>query len=329
MSEFIEASAVRNEQGHYQLEWALKQPSPVDVYVGDSADGEHRWVAKTDGTALEFECDSADKRLHFLLKTNKAVFPLSERRIAFAGTSNFRDFGGYNTVDGGMVKWGSLYRSGKLSALTDSDIQRIEHLGISRIFDFRREEEAQLHPTVDQLARQSFIERLIIGKGSARSFNQLIRERGLSESEVIAGVRDIYRDLAVEHVNAYRIIFNYLLTNSAPMLMHCTAGKDRTGVGAALILLALGVDRDTVIQDYLLTSQYYPSDTEMAEMNKVFGSRPELWDTLNLLLSVQPEFIQVLFEIIDSEFGSEENYFQSLFELSERELATLRENWLV
>ena len=327
MSQFISAQATRIDKTHYAVNWVLKTPCDVEVYASNAIDTEHELVGCTDATTLTIECDP-NSRLHFYLKTPGSVCPVSERRLSFEGTSNFRDFGGYKGADGRTVKWGRLYRSGKLSALTTYDLELLSNLGIKKVFDFRREEETRLHPTVQALHSQLAIERLTIGKGSARSFSQLIKERGLSEHEILDGVRAIYRDLVVEHVSAYKIIFGHLLTQNQPLLIHCTAGKDRTGIGAALILLALGVSHNDIEQDYLLTAKYYPSPTEQQEMDAIFGKKPELWDTLKLLLSVRPEFIKVLFDVIEKEFGSYQNYFTELFDLDNNSLEKLRQTWL-
>lgn len=329
MSEFIDATATRDEQGHYFIQWHLAKPAVVTVYVSDRVGGEYELLETTEKHSLVVTAPSQQQRLHFLLRTSHAVMPVSERRLALAGTPNLRDFGGYKTRDGKIVKWGHFYRSGKLSALTDTDIAFFNNLGIRKIFDFRRPEEVRRYPTLLVENERLSISNLPIGDGSAKSFDELVRDREITEADLLAGMRSIYHDLAIYHAPTYRKIFDHIITQDTPFLIHCTAGKDRTGMGAALILMALGVDRETILADYLLTSEFYPTDIELAEMRKGFSKRSELLPTLDFLLSVQPEFLQILFEVIDQEYGSEAAYLEGMFGLTDNKLTQLRETWLV
>ncbi|WP_317928736.1 tyrosine-protein phosphatase [Halioxenophilus sp. WMMB6] len=328
MKGFITAHASVDEFGLHRLQWRLSEPSDVAIYLLSGA-GEKRLLGTSDSADFVVNDSLPAGKHSFLLVTSDDQVVVAERRVALAGTPNLRDFGGYVTQHGASVRWGSFYRSGKLSALTADDQQRLVDAGINQIFDFRRPEEINLAPTtLNFIAQPISIDNLPIGGGGARSFNKLVMDETIAKPELLAGMKAIYRDLALAQGAVYRKIFDYLLHQDQPLLLHCTAGKDRTGVGVALILMALGVNRKTIMQDYLLTSEFYPSDIEWQEMLQHFESQPKIVDNLRYLLSVQPEFLATLFEVIDDQFDGDEHYLKAVFGFDDAELAELRHKWL-
>ncbi len=183
-----------------------------------------------------------------------------ERLLALEGALNWRDLGGYSTGDGRTTKWERVYRSDGLDQLTDADLDLIAELGIRLVIDFRIDREVDLapsrlpdHPELrrqrlpigDDVAGTTVIERIQSGQITTYSAEQ-----------VAATYEKILEESARE--------FGIALTHAAepanhPMVFHCTAGKDRTGLMAMLFLGALGVDRDDIVRDYELTTRYRSS----------------------------------------------------------------------
>ncbi len=172
--------------------------------------------------------------------------------MPFAGATNFRDLGGYPTIDGGITRWGKVYRSDGLQSLTDDDIDHFEQLGIKVVYDLRRDEERaglpNRVPSVGLCIMTPIIE------AGVESFD---RASAVAQRDGEALLRGIYVNMLDHSGSVIGTMFGGLTSHTGlPAVFHCHAGKDRTGLVAALLLEALGVDRETVLDDYELTATY-------------------------------------------------------------------------
>jgi protein-tyrosine phosphatase len=231
------------------------------------------------------------------------------RCLPLEGTPNFRDLGGYATADGRRVKWGYLFRSGQLSTLSAADLARLGELGLDVVCDFRRSEEQERDPSRLPEPGPRVVS-LPITPGSNSSFlEEAGAHKDADRQMMFDFMLEINRDFAVGQGQTYGDMFDLLLQgDDTRMLVHCAAGKDRTGFAAAIILLALGVPRDTVMEDYLLSAQYFHPAREMERLRKKY--RMEAMDASALLpvLEVHPEYLQAAFAAIDAEFASLDDY---------------------
>lgn len=260
----------------------------------------------------------------------------SRRRLAMYGTPNFRDFGGYHTNTGGTVKWGYLFRSGQLSTLTDADLSLLDSLELDLICDFRREEEQSSAP--NRLPPKPSLRVLslpIIPGSNAEFFDQLGSDSEMdAERQDIARqvmydfMVEINRDFALGQSDAYSKMFSEILEISdARFLVHCAAGKDRTGFAAAVFLMALGVSREVVMQDYLMTSRYFLPELEMQRIKHKYEM--ELPDHAILpMLEVHEEYLSAALAAIDSRYPSVEAYLEEELGVGAIELAELRGRYL-
>lgn len=259
---------------------------------------------------------------------------MKERHIPMEGTPNFRDLGGYPTRCGRTVRYGKLFRSGVLSALSSSDLELMQALNIATICDFRRHEEVERDPT--RLPPQSppKIVHIPIDPGSRGSFFEQ-----LAESDTIASSNEqfdmadfmvsINRAFALEHHESFKAMLNQIaaLEDDAGLLFHCSAGKDRTGFGAALILACLNVDRETIVEDYLLTGTYFQPDSEskrLTEKYAQYGFADVDPMIIRPMLEVRAEYIGEAFRAIDEHYASIDSYLASVYDLSSEDLDTLR-----
>ncbi len=220
------------------------------------------------------------------------------RSLPLAGASNFRDLGGYTGRGGRTVAWRSLFRSDHLASLTPADHAALAALGIVRTVDFRGEREraqmAYLLPGVEH--HQLAIEPTVVQRALA-----LQRQgQAISTVDAVALMQETYRNFVHDNAPSFAEFFRILLSRDAPIVFHCTAGKDRTGFAAALILLALGVPRDVVMQDYLLTNDLYRRPTH------VTGHAPG--PVLAVLWRVQREFLDAALHKLDADYGGVERY---------------------
>jgi protein-tyrosine phosphatase len=230
------------------------------------------------------------------------------------GASNFRDVGGYLTADGRRVRRGHVFRSDHLAGLTDADVARLQALGVGHSLDFRGVAEFTATPyDIAGVRRVALtIEPTVIARMQALVAQGIVP----STEETVELMRETYRDFVNHNAGTYGRFLKHLLEHPTPQVFHCTAGKDRTGFAAALLLSALGVDRRTIEQDYLLTNQLYRRDARLEGKG-----HPHV---MQVLWQVQPEFLHAAFEVIDAQHGGMQDYLHGAIGLSPQELAELQ-----
>ena len=240
------------------------------------------------------------------------------RHLNLAGASNFRDLGGYPARDGRIVRWRQIFRSNHLGHLTDDDIAVVRGLGVKSAFDFRGTEEraAALCGMPDISVHSLPVEPTVVAALRA------IAAAGtpLSTAHAADVMRDSYRSYVQQNTPRFRALFAHLLEDRAPLVIHCTAGKDRTGFACALILHTLGVFDELISEDYLLTNRFYRRDP---------ASGTDLPDDVKqVLASVQSSFLGAAFEAIDADYGDLESYFREGLGLNAPERAELKTRYL-
>ena len=242
---------------------------------------------------------------------------IAERHVALEGQPNFRDLGGYKTADGRHVKWGLLYRSGALNKLTDADLEKLRARGIAKIIDLRTDSEIEKAP--DRLPTGAKAIRLPVG--SETNLNALTVAvktgdvSGLEEGLLLDSNREFVRDFT----GAYRQLLQQLAESAdRPILWHCTLGKDRAGLGAAIVLMVLGVPQETIMEDYLLSNTFRAQAMrkEMADFNRKHATTTNESkarrdaQVFRALIEVRREFLQAAFDEMIKEYGSREAYIR-------------------
>lgn len=244
-----------------------------------------------------------------------------QRRLALQGAVNFRDLGGYDVGQGRRTRWGKVWRSDSLAELTEADFAVLEPLGLEVLIDFRLPVERARKP--NRLPPGTGIETVEIGFMPEGAFDMLdeVFRGALDAAGIEREVLRFYRMYPVAHDHEYAQMFERLeRAEGRPVLIHCTSGKDRTGYGAALILLALGASREVVLEDYALTNQY------RRDLAFLFSdSTPR--EVVEMLTAAQPKYLQAAFEVIDATYGSVGAYLERALGLTEARRARLRE-WL-
>jgi protein-tyrosine phosphatase len=192
------------------------------------------------------------------------------RSVDLQGASNFRDLGGYPTVDGGQTRWGRVYRSDALHRLSPQDLATVKQLGLRTVYDLRVAEERLQAPSA-----------LPVGlTPTAVPIGTSLRGRGGRAGEFAALLASgdwgelphdylvfVYEDLLEHHAGDFGRLLSHLSRDrNVPALFHCRQGKDRTGLAAALLLSALGVDEATVLDDYELSADYYWSPRRLERL---------------------------------------------------------------
>lgn len=250
--------------------------------------------------------------------SHDAFDPLAQRVVRLEGTSNFRDLGGYPGHGGRRLRWGRLYRSAHLGGLTASDQQHLAQLGIARALDFRGVAERAAAPNrLRGVAEHSLaIEPTVVQRMDAL----VAAGRTLTAPVVSELMRDLYRGLVNQQAARFAELFEHLLRADTPLVFHCTAGKDRTGLAAALVLFALGVPTDVVRSDYLLTNDLF-------EHPPLPHNDPPP-EALAVLWRVQDGFLDAALQAIDTEHGGVDQYLRRRLGLSEAALGALAARYL-
>ena len=234
----------------------------------------------------------------------------AERLVPLEGGLNFRDLGGYRTADGRRVRRGRLYRSGSLSGLTETDCAVVAGLGLRTVCDLRTTSEREREPNrwIETTALTHWTRDYDMSFGELR---RVMAERP-DAAQARQAMHSLYRELPFEQAPAYRELFHRIAAGEAPMVFHCSAGKDRAGTAAALILSALRVPHETVLADYLLSDQFARPRLEMRQRealndNPAASLSPE---ALRVVLGAEASFLEAAFSAIAARHGSLEAYLQ-------------------
>ena len=244
------------------------------------------------------------------------------RHLPLAGTTNFRDLGGYQGLDGRHVRWRTLFRSDHLAHLTpESQHTLLQQLGVLRSADFRGQREQTVdHYAITGLQHHSLaIEPTVV----QRAFSLLQQGSQLTAADTVGLMQQTYRSFIHDNAAQFAQFFEMLLDSDAPIVFHCTAGKDRTGWAATLLLMTLGVPRDVVMRDYLLTNDYYHRP---AEARAAAAHIPD--EVLNVLWKVQEPFLTASLDPVLQEYGSVPAYVSQVLGVDAKAQAKLAEMYL-
>lgn len=252
------------------------------------------------------------------------------RIVSLDGGINFRDIGGYRNRQGRTVKWRKIMRCGHLARLSDSDLDRLEAIGVSKIHDFRRKEEQAQSPSRE--VRAEFIDDYQISIGDISRFWEFLFGGELTADSSHQLVVNSYRSCIDVVIPAFSRFMRHIVDNSDnASVFHCSAGKDRTGMAAALILSALDVPRQTIVDDYMLTLDHYDSDAliEIVE-GHLRDAKVESWDRDWLIpyCSVHQDNIVAFLDAIDERYGDVHTYLTSALGLSAADLDKMHSCYL-
>jgi protein-tyrosine phosphatase len=338
---FVAASVERQDDGRLLVAWELDGEGPVEVSWGADPDAPDEAIETVDGASEVLVDDpSGGGRPYFRLTAAGDAVTVAERRIALEGQPNFRDLGGYETADGRRVRWGRLYRSGELGELTEADVAYLtDVVGVRLVCDLRSPGEvAELADValgdaerVEIPIYDDSVDPVAIEEGI------LAGDLSVADPELLVdGNRRFVTDMTAEYAELMARVMD---PANHPTNLHCTAGKDRAGWGAAVILLALGVPEETVMEDYLLSGVYRAEENEatLTQVRTVVaairGIDPAAvpdadLDGLRALIDVRPEFLQAAFDAVTETYGDVATYLTEGLGLTPEDLEAFRDEML-
>lgn len=260
---------------------------------------------------------------------------MKERYIDLDGTYNFRDIGGYKTKDGRTVKMGIHFRSDQLCDLLETDVNKLQEMGLKTIIDYRNDQEREEFKNVE------------IPNTKTYCLNPVANIAALASSEEVEEELSL-ADMTAEHAKwlmtqqneefvkgessqrAYREMFKIMLEEeNHAIVQHCRGGKDRTGYGVALIHLLLGVSKDDIIHDYMLTNKYKLEKNEKSIYETYKETKnAELTRAVRYFKEAQESFIYKALDLIEEDFGGINNYVKNVLCLTDSEIEKIKSIYL-
>lgn len=249
------------------------------------------------------------------------------RLIPLEGVRNFRDLGGYPTADGLITAWDQVYRADSVSFLTQQGWNELAKLNIRRVYDLRRDNERESWPTVEHGLDHEVIHLPVGPQAAEMPLVEWFTHRGADAHWDEGYVAETYR----ENLTTWPDVFARLITELAsaehrPAVFHCTAGKDRTGLAAALLLEVLGVDREHILDDYELTN-VTRSEARIAELAPELEAAGIDVEVVRPYLSAPRAALNDTMDWLATEYGSAEGYL-SRYGVTDDVLAHLRADLL-
>ena len=263
-----------------------------------------------------------------LLTVNYTIFAQvadsTRRHLALQGAANFRDLGGYKTTDGKTVKWGKIYRSADISKLTDADLAVLKEKKITYDVDLRGHQEAEKQPD-----RVNPGTDYILCPAGSDSLGNWMKELAAAPKNSGDSIMGVYYGNTKYLTDRYKPFFGKLLAMPADqsLVFHCTAGKDRTGIAAALFLYSLGVPYKTIVADYTATN-YYLNATAQRSIKGMVGMMHMDEQTARSMMAAKKQYLDATFAAINAKYGSVDNFIKDQLGLNNKELKVLKSKYL-
>ncbi len=252
---------------------------------------------------------------HNLLVHGGDSAAIAQRYLGLENTVNFRDLGGLKTKDGKTVRKGLIYRSDNLSKLESKQFGQFNALRIASVYDLRTDHEIEGKedhlPAVVHYRHTPVVED---NAGEIKGLKKRVLNGEITEQQAKDMTARFYADAVTVHVGAVKAILNDITASDQPILYHCSAGKDRTGIVSALILSILNVDRQLIVDDYMLSNYYRRNRAEKtlgkAKLGRII--KPKLnMDAIEILSTVDERFIRATFNAIDSTYGGIDPFIEN------------------
>lgn len=253
----------------------------------------------------------------------------AQRLLNFEGIANFRDLGGYPTADGRQVKWGVLYRAATFAESSNADLQGLEKLKLHTLIDFRSSVEKEEEP--NRLADPTVfkvVEIPTLDEGNEAMVGEIMERidsgnfEGFDPNELML---EANRQFATTFTPQFRQFMQTVLqAEGQPIVWHCSAGKDRTGFAAAILLRILGVPQDVIMQDYMASKEHALEARRSQIMLLRLFKGEDAADKLSVMMGVEEAWLDAAFAQIDATWGSFDNYVRQGLQLTEADIAQLK-----
>lgn len=258
------------------------------------------------------------------------------RHIELEGQNNFRDLGGYTTSYGKTIRRRMLFRSGDLSGLTDADLLIVNNLGLKLVIDFRSKSERDKSPDKPLAAPTKTLFDAIYVKEVSELMQHVLKTGDTSELTV-DHMADLYRNIYTDHPDQFKLmLYEIINSENRPVLIHCSGGNDRTGFGAALILSSLQVPYEIILEDYLLSNEYFDQEKMLEWFKKEIvdsGNPPPTEEDMERIrdcfVEVKKEYLESAFQSVLDAYGTFEDYIINGLDIPKSDIDDFRSQVLV
>jgi protein-tyrosine phosphatase len=310
----ISSVVERNTDGDLLLKWEVSpdQEGNIDIYVSETDTSLDNFSpvasARIADQVLRINTSAMESRQFFFLRTPAAFSGIvTNRMIDTQGIKNFRDTGGYFTMDNRQMKWGMIFRSGDLSSATLSDQTKIRQLGIRTIVDFRSTRTARnfpilLHPSI------RIVSLPLAPMDMQRIYNQL-ENNNFNRSDAIRYMQEMYVEIIENHKTEFSDMFDVLTNESSyPILLTDGLGKDGVGLATFFILYAIGIPENVLLDEYMFNSQELTDAIKTTIDGQPYSE--SMQEAITAMLSVNRAYLNFAIEHIRQVYGSIDNYLE-------------------
>lgn len=313
--------------GTYMLKWETFPPIEGKVKVYESTQPDS---FNLNSPIAEWDIQKGYQRVLGMPSPTRSYFKLifnkkysvitTERVIPSQGISNFRDLGGYENSEGKSIKWGKLFRSGSLAMATPRDMEMLNKMNIETIIDLRTQRESFSFP--NKYKAPQVYNMPLRGNRYDIFFDEVLSQR-MKRMDILSYDQNVFSFLLENNADYFIRLFDVLLEEkNYPVVIYCSLGKDRTAIASALILAALDIENDIILDDYLMSNDLinYHALVRNAHIYPI-----EVQETITALFSAHRETIKNSFDGIISHYGSLDNYFEQELKLTPRKREKLKD----
>ena len=305
-----------------RIELVFAKPGKYVIYQGASPKNiEWNKSIAVDGSTISFS-RSTPRPFYAVVTPSNDTLIVAERKLVINDLSNFRDLGGIKNVDGKYVAWGKFYRSAALNNLLTSEFPYLGNIDLKKVFDLRSDSE--IKKAKDNLPKDITYEHFPVfdnkNSGLIDGLEESLRQGTLTKvkaEELLANMYKSFADNDSEKFN--HLVHQIMIEDKYPNVFHCTAGKDRTGYTAALILAILKVDRETILDEYEMTNFYTEKRIKsvVENVDKLGYGNKISPEAVLAIMSVNKDYLRASFDVIDNKYGGIDSYIKNQLGISD------------